>query len=130
VHEALRKENAISSEVLRETLTNLEGKEAALVALEAKFNDKVSTPCPLSSSLINCTRWRPQSPTAPHPPTASEQVAECTELTEQLEAALGDQDRKDALLADVKRRYQALVDDREGLEQTHQVPPRTGLALF
>ncbi|KAJ1477446.1 hypothetical protein T484DRAFT_1821331, partial [Baffinella frigidus] len=31
-----------------------------------------------------------------------------------------DKDRKEALLTDVNRRYQALVDDREGLEKTHQ----------
>ena len=45
-------ENAISSEVLRETLTNLEGKEAALVALEAKFNDKASPPSPLPPARV------------------------------------------------------------------------------
>jgi len=50
----------------------------------------------------------------------NDKLSECLELTEQLEMSLTDQDRKEALLTDVNRRYQALVDDREGLEKTHQ----------
>ena len=37
-------ENSIGSEVLKETLLNLEGKETALVSLDVRYNDKVLSP--------------------------------------------------------------------------------------
>ncbi len=50
----------------------------------------------------------------------NDKTSEVKDLSEQLQAALSAQDRTTALLADTKRRHEALLEDREGLEAAHQ----------
>ena len=62
-------ENSIGSEVLKETLLNLEGKETALVSLDVRYNDKVLNPQSTSNTkhqILNPIADKVLAASSPH----------------------------------------------------------------